>query len=499
MTTTRRRPVTGSVRPEWVVPAGAAVAALAGVVVAYLIAGGQGAFAVALLAGLPIFYLIHRSPLSVVALWLLISPYLIETQGGALRRLYWVVHRALPLVVLVVVLLASRIGLGSRRLARVGWPEVLMGGYLAATVLSVLHESPDAQATLYLVYDRVFVPMCLYLIVRLLEPDEEDLRRLLPVVVFLLITQALYGMGSVFAPEILPGPWVVRGGVRATGSLGHPNVYTVSILLAGLLALNHVMNRTVTRRVGWLLAAMFPVALIMTFLTHTRASWLAAIVVLVGVAVLYPRIVARLVVIGFVVVLAVAITGVMGDQAETAQARFRSEQSEESALSRLPVVYASFRMFGEKPLQGWGYGNFDMYDREFQGAVGGLVVPRKDHASHNLYLTILAEQGLVGLVLYLGPAILWLAATPAAYRRMPATGLISRRLLVTLWLALAAHVVVNNFANMRIEFGLGGWWLTLGMVGSLVARYRNAAPADTTAARQTSRLPVRRALPRGTT
>jgi hypothetical protein len=49
-------------------------------------------------------------------------------------------------------------------------------------------------------------------------------------------------------------------------------------------------------------------------------------------------------------------------------------------------------------------------------------------------------------------------------------GFANRKLLALLWLALLAHLVVNNFSNMRVEFGLGLWWLTLGLVGSLEAR-----------------------------
>jgi len=97
----------------------------------------------------------------------------------------------------------------------------------------------------------------------------------------------------------------------------------------------------------------------------------------------------------------------LADQIQWAQDRFRSSESERSALSRLPVYYASFRMFQAKPMLGWGYANFDQFDRRFQGRVADLPNDNKDHASHNLYLTTAAEQGLLGLGLFLGP-MFWL-------------------------------------------------------------------------------------------
>jgi hypothetical protein len=48
---------------------------------------------------------------------------------------------------------------------------------------------------------------------------------------------------------------------------------------------------------------------------------------------------------------------------------------------------------------------------------------------------------------------------------------------------LASHVVVNNYANMHVEWGLGLWWITLGLIASLTERYHPVAIAN--AARRT--------------
>jgi O-antigen ligase len=160
-------------------------------------------------------------------------------------------------------------------------------------------------------------------------------------------------------------------------------------------------------------------------------------------------------------------SGLLADEVAFAQQRFFSADSEESALSRLPVVYASVRMFEEKPLFGWGYENFDKFDYRFQRRVGDLITPDKDHASHNVYLTILAEQGLAGLALFLAPMMWVLFATARAWPRMRAEGFYSRKLVFSLWLVIVFHVVVNNFSNMRIEYGQGMWWIALALIATL--------------------------------
>jgi O-antigen ligase len=242
-------------------------------------------------------------------------------------------------------------------------------------------------------------------------------------------------------------------------------------------------QRRGTRLLLWLV----PVALTMVFMTYTRASWLAGLVVVLGVFTIYPRYITKLFVIVIVASLLLVAFGRIDTQIELAQQRLLSEQSEESALSRLPVIVASLRMARQRPLTGWGYENFDRYDTRFQGSVGNLVVPDKDHASHNLYLTLLAEQGLPGFLFYMTPFFYWLAQARTPWRTMPKDGVVSRKLLVCLWLMLVSHVVVNNYSNMRIEWGLGLFWITLGLIASLTERYHPVAIARAGRGAQDSR------------
>jgi len=50
------------------------------------------------------------------------------------------------------------------------------------------------------------------------------------------------------------------------------------------------------------------------------------------------------------------------------------------------------------------------------------------------------------------------------------------------WLIMLAFVVVNNFGNMFVVFGLGIWWLTLGLIANMVYPYlepNKAVPVPT--------------------
>jgi hypothetical protein len=74
---------------------------------------------------------------------------------------------------------------------------------------------------------------------------------------------------------------------------------------------------------------------------------------------------------------------------------------------------------------------------------------------------------------------LWWVRWRSRRARLPKTGFLSGQLVAALWLIVAAHVVVNNFSRMQVPFGFGIWWLTLGLIATVVDRYRQAPEQKT--------------------
>lgn len=443
-------------------------------VVAYLVVVDLWPFAIGMVFALPIFVLLHRYPLTGLFVWLLLTPFLVATDGGTLRKVYWLIHRALPPATIGILLLSSMLKIHTRKLPKLGGAELAMVGYLVVTQLSVVYLSDDVTANTYYVYDRIVVPMCLYLLIRLANPNEKDMRRLLPVLVFILVTQSVIGILSWTVPQVLPSAWHNRIGLRTTGSLQAYSVFTVTVATCGLLILQSGLNLNLSKARRNLTYVLFVLTYFMIFLSFSRGSWLAGLVVFMGLAVIYRQFIVRFSLTMVPIIVIVLGAGLLSTQAEWASERFYSDSSEEAALSRLPIYYASYRMFEVKPILGWGYGNFDRFDRLFQERVGDLINPVKDHASHNLYLTIVAEQGIVGFFLFLLPVFWWLSLSFKGLPNLPAEGFWSRKLLVIFWLMIVFHFIVNNFSNMRVVYGLGLWWATLGFIGVIVSNGRPA-------------------------
>jgi O-antigen ligase len=464
------RPAEAPLKPVAILAlAGAAIAG--GGAIGYLVAADLWYMALALVLALPAFVVLHRYPLVAITVWLFVSPLVSATDGSRVRQVYWVVHRTLPVAALAALAVGALLGLRARSLPRLGWAEALMGGYVVVTLLSIGYTAPDARAKTYVLYDTVVVPMCLYLLVRLSDPDEEDVRRLVPAVVFILGTQAAVALLSWNAPEVLPDEWTRKAGQRTTGTLRSADVFGTTMVFCGLFLL-HVgaRARQPLRRVGAI--ALFFLAMFLVFLSFSRASWLAGLVAATGALLMYRRHLGKLALFVVPVIVVVWASGLLSQQFDLAEYRLSSAQSEESALSRLPAAQAALRMVDIEPLVGWGYQNFDLYSRPFQGQFGDLVGAAKPHASHNLYLTTLAEQGIVGFVLFVGPVVFWLMRTQSAMPYLPRAGLIGRDLVVSLWLIVAAYHVTNNFSRMHVTTGLGLFWLTLGLLAAVVERHR---------------------------
>lgn len=453
----------GARRPHLADVALAAGAVAVGTVVGGLVASGLWYAAAVLALAVPGFVVLQRAPLVGLVVWLAIVPTVYQLTGPT-RYAFFLAHRAIPIAAVGLIVLDRALGARDRaRLPRLGFAEVMMVGYLVVTVLSVLYTSLTVTAALADVYDRIVVPMFIYLLIRLANPGASALRAAAPALLYVLVFQLLVGAASWLQPGVLPVEWLNRAGTRTVGSLSSPSLYGVTMGLTGLLVLQ-IAAGSVRRWVRDLGSVAFVLAVTMMLLTFTRGVWLAAaVVVAVGVWV-HGRLLLRVVPLLAVALAVLAMTGLMGGVLDRFQER---ADTEETAQARLPLAIASLAMFEERPLTGWGVGNFERFDRDFQRSVGDYV-PEKDHASHNRYLRMLAEQGIVGSALFAGPVLYWLVRWRKAWRYIPRSGVTGRGLTLCLWAVLAGHVLVSNFSDMDTSFGNGHWWAALGLIGAQV-------------------------------
>ena len=121
------------------------------------------------------------------------------------------------------------------------------------------------------------------------------------------------------------------------------------------------------------------------------------------------------------------------------------------------LVTNGIKLFGERPLQGWGSGSFTTeYKRQFQ------LAARAVSDSHNIPVTVASEQGLIGLALYVALVIAAIVTLLRGARGDP-----FRVGIIAAFLALLLHTML--YAAF-LEDPLT--WALLGVGGALAAAAR---------------------------
>jgi O-antigen ligase len=176
-----------------------------------------------------------------------------------------------------------------------------------------------------------------------------------------------------------------------------PNIYGRYLALAIVLLLAALIWTSDRRRAGWLALAtgLIWVGLLLAF---SQSSF---ITLLVGIAVLcalswslrWTLVAAPLLVAAIVTTLVLLVDA--GERGEAASI----------TSGRSSLVEGGIELFGQRPLQGHGAASFSVAFERQEEEDGTRIPPGKATNSHNEPITVAAEQGVAGILVYL-----WLLA-----------------------------------------------------------------------------------------
>lgn len=146
---------------------------------------------------------------------------------------------------------------------------------------------------------------------------------------------------------------------------------------------------------------------------------------------------------------------------------------QKSGLLRLYAWETSSRIFFENPVFGIGLGNYEVssmaYWNEFeiaQYARAGTAM----HQTHNEYLEVAAEQGIVGVTMLLGLIVYGLMAGLECYGRCDAE---DRPVALALFAAVCAASIDAMFIfNFQLPGSALLFWLVLGLTSGLLRSQR---------------------------
>lgn len=316
----------------------------------------------------------------------------------------------------------------------------------------------------------VLVPLAVVLLVR----DRRDARLLL----WSLAALALW-QGAVGVHQYLTGTGASYQGadIRAVGTFGPSDVMGMAgVVACGVVALTGLALGTGARHKRLLAAGCALALLVPLALSFSRGAWIATAAAC-GAQLLLAGVRRAAKAFAAATAAAVVLVGGLGVGAAALQERLTSitqvtDTPDQSVLDRYTMWAAATDMWREHPVTGVGLKAFPAYrdahaslalssGSDTEGA--GQAYRRQPLLSpHNMYLLLLSEQGLLGLVTVAGS---WLALLVCALRRLRRSGRARDCALAACGLLLwqLVNFLYSDLGGpsttlTALCFGLVAWW-----------------------------------------
>jgi putative inorganic carbon (hco3(-)) transporter len=263
---------------------------------------------------------------------------------------------------------------------------------------------------------------------------------------------------------------------RLSGPIGDPNYFAqILLVLVPIGLLRFFGERTMFLRL--LAAGATGVIAFALTLTFSRGAGVAFVVVLVMMTIFryIPLYQLLIVVLGLVLLLnfvpaykeRVATLGSIAGGAEP------GSTVDQSVRSRSTEMKAAAQVFLDHPLVGVGPGSFPLYYQEYANRVGLDVheaaesgARRGEEArreSHNIFLSIAADLGILGLASFLAILVLTFRRLNRSRKRWLRSHPEAANLAASFLLGLAAYLTSGLFLTLAFE---RYFWLLLALAGS---------------------------------
>ncbi|MHB0912200.1 MAG: O-antigen ligase family protein [Armatimonadota bacterium] len=457
--------------------------------------------AIAMVLGIILLPLMMIKPFEAFLVWLFLAPLL---QGNDIDLGRFIPNLTFDRLMLTIVFiiavtqkLMSRKSFGKPRLL-----DIMLVSFLAIcaanivlTRVSMSSErlfpagalQKDIINTLQVYGDHYIYAFIVFYIIRMLV----DTRRKAEILLTVLAATTLY-LVPIGAYEHFTGiTWFTANKEllwsdvgRAAGPFRNPSVYGAVLAICFVIAIHRVFqSKTKVKKVGYGLGIMLIAAGIV--FTYTRAAWLAPVIAAIFMGLTYEG---KRKAFG-TWLLATTLILLLVFPVIKHSAKYQSRIMDKGPVNARIVVYRnSISMLKSKPIFGYGVNNFDYYrwfHPVYVPGVGGAVGP----TSHNTYMTILVETGLVGFLPYMCVLFMVVGRWATTYARAKSfPGITDRRFLSVVGAGILGYMVVANLMDMRffryVEY-LN--WILLGLV--CVEWSRQHAASDACALEKLEQMP----------
>lgn len=421
-------------------------------------------------------------PFEAFLIWIVLSPLLYTSVGPSLGFMIPDItfdRMALPGLLLVVVIQKMRRG-GQK--PKLDFLDMAVAGFVIVGVINIVMtrltvtemlvsdflRMRDLTASIRSFGDHYLLAFATFYIVRNLVDSKQKIGAVMTAIVLVAVYSAPIGIYE----HIVGKSWFTATGelggygdemvARAGGPFRSPFIFGAVMGACLIMAIHKYLEWKTLRK--YLLLPLMSAIGISLALTYTRTAWIAPGVGLITLAILYEskrRLLMTCVALGLITLLLVM-------PMIQAQPILKARISEQAPINaRILIWHNSVEMFKDKPLFGVGVGNFNYFKRFYPVYMPELgqryqVGP----TSHNTFMTILVEVGLIGFLPY--AAILLIVAWRwlVTYRRCPGILAIGgRELVATIGVSTICYLITANTMDTRsFRFVMYLFWLLLGLI-----------------------------------
>ncbi len=261
---------------------------------------------------------------------------------------------------------------------------------------------------------------------------------------------------------------------RLEGGIGDANEQA-AVLVAAIpiaLALGNAMRRPALRVLCWG-GGLF--CLIGVFTTLSRGGLIALGCVLVAAVLFGGRWRGKA-----AALLAVTLLGTITYYFAIAPLAARQRVTSSTTSGRSDIWHVALRMVDAHPLIGSGSGNFQQAAIHYVQGIGSItnanLIVDVPHVAHNIYLELLADLGIPGLLAFLGVVVCSMLAVAKAAHRFERQGdtemeLVARCLLLSLVAFMSADFFLSGEFSKQL-------WLTFALCPAVLALSGGARGAE---------------------
>lgn len=354
------------------------------------------------------------------------------------------------------------------------WLPGLLAAFVALYAVQVLYSEDFSKG----LQDVCFFLVPFSLVYGLLRDVSWD-KRLLVLVMWVIGIEAtafvLVGSVEYVSRSLFWNDQVIRSNefhtyFRVNSVFWDPNIYGRYLALVAIVAMS-VLLWARERQTLALLTGLIAVVWVGLVPTYSQSSFVALLAGLAVLAALKWSVRWTAMAVGAFAVVGVLVVLLAGGASKLSPSRINIDTS-----GRANLVSGGIHLFSQRPIYGYGSGSFPKAYRQHVRTKKAPV-----SVSHTEPVTIAAEQGLVGLSLYLAliATALWTMAAGLrpSLSRLARYGPVARAAVLAAFVALLVHTMAYaGFFEDPIT------WVLLAAAGSLAAADRVSACRDTSAA-----------------